>query len=219
MIWFLADLHGGRTADGLKKYQELCKKEDLLIVLGDVELNFDNSESNREFSEYFMSLDCNIAFVDGNHDNFDYLEALPVEDWNGGKVHRVTDRIVHLIRGHIFELEGSSFLVMGGCISAKQKWKDAGLWWEREQASDEELELAYENLRKRGNKVDYILTHKYSNPNHTYRYDSAEKFADYVDKNITFKHWYSGHWHEYIEIDGKHTVIYNEPKPLRSMHK
>lgn len=94
MIWFLADLHGGRTADGLKKYQQLCQREDLLIILGDVELNFDSSEDNRRFSEYFTSLECNIAFVDGNHDNFDYLESLPVEDWNGGKVHRVTDRIV-----------------------------------------------------------------------------------------------------------------------------
>ena len=214
MIWFLADLHGGKTADGLESYLKICKKGDLLIVLGDVELYFDGTEQNNAFSEYFTSLDCDVAFIDGNHDNFDYLYSLPIEEWNGGKVHRVTDRIVHLMRGHIFELEGNSFLVMGGCGST-DKWKNTPLWWESEQASDEELEFAYENLRKRGNKVDYILTHKYSNPAHTFRYDSAEKFAEYVNENIDYKHWYSGHWHEYTELDERHTVIYKEPYPLK----
>ena len=218
MIWFLADLHGGKQAAGLEKYLRLCGKDDLLIILGDVELYFDGSESNTAFSEYFKSLDCNIAFIDGNHDNFDYLDSLPAEDWHGGKVHRVSNSIVHLMRGHIFDIEGSSFLAMGGCGST-DKWKSTPFWWAREQASEAEFELAYENLRKRDNKVDYILTHKYTNPTHTFRYDSAERFAEYARQNVTYKHWYSGHWHEYVRLDDRHTVVYDEPLPLNQNGK
>ena len=212
MIWLLSDLHG--SLDGLNEYLKIKKQNDYLIILGDVELYFDGTEKNNAYSNYLTSLDCNIAIVDGNHDNFDYLESLPVIDWHGGKAHKITDKIVHLIRGHIFNIENNSFLVMGGCGST-DKWKNSPTWWEREQASDFELEFAYENLKKHGNQVDYILTHKYTNPAHTYRYDSAEKFAQAIEQKVTYKHWFSGHWHEYLHLDNKHTVIYNKPVPLK----
>ena len=212
MIWLLSDLHG--SLDGLNEYLKIKKENDYLIILGDVELYFDGTEKNNAYSNYLTSLDCNIAIVDGNHDNFDYLESLPVIDWHGGKAHKITDKIVHLIRGHIFNIENNSFLVMGGCGST-DKWKNTPTWWKREQASDFELEFAYENLKKHGNQVDYILTHKYTNPAHTYRYDSAEKFAQAIEQKVTYKHWFSGHWHEYLHLDNKHTVIYNKPVPLK----
>ena len=213
MIWLLSDIHGGKYSKGLNEYLSFCKKEDILIVLGDVELYFDGSDKNNAFSDFFTSLNCNIAIVDGNHDNYDYLEALPIEEWNGGRVHRISDSIVHLMRGHIFDIEGNSFLVMGGCGST-DKWKSTPLWWAREQAGDEELSLAVENLKKRDNKVDYILTHKCSNPEHTFRYDSAERFAEYIEKNIEYKQWYAGHWHESKALDERHTIIFDVPKPL-----
>ena len=53
---FLADLHGGRTAEGLKKYQQLCQKEDLLIILGDVCLKLEPTEENADFTERFLSV-------------------------------------------------------------------------------------------------------------------------------------------------------------------
>ena len=215
MIWFLSDIHGGKYQNGLEEYLKLCKKEDILIVLGDVELYFDGSEENNAFSEYFTSLECNIAIVDGNHDNYDYLESLPTESWNGGTVHRISDSIVHLMRGHIFDIEGNSFLVMGGCGST-DKWKTTPFWWSREEASDEELALAVENLKMRDNKVDYILTHKCSNPEHTFRYDSAERFSEYVEKNVEYKQWYAGHWQVNKMLDKKHTVIFDVPKPLKN---
>ena len=111
------------------------------------------------------------------------------------------------------DIEDNSFLVMGGCGST-DKWKSTPLWWAREQASDEELALAVENLKKRNNKVDYILTHKCSNPEHTLRYDSAERFAEYREKNIEYKQWYAGHWHESKALDERHTIIFDVPKPL-----
>lgn len=217
MVWFLSDLHGKMT-DGLRKYLENREKDDLLILLGDTELYFDGSESNRSFSDQLLSLDCDIALIDGNHDNYDFLNSCPVEIWHGGSVHRIGKRMVHLMRGQIFSIEENSFLAMGGC-SSTEKWAKTSLWWSCEQASREELSLAYENLRKRGNQVDYILTHKYTNPSHTFRNDSAEEFAEYIRQNVTYRHWYSGHWHQFERLDAFHTVVFDELVPLSGQNQ
>lgn len=213
MIWLVSDPHGGQDMEGLEACLAQCKKEDLILILGDMELHFRDTEGNRAFTAYFESLNGQIAFLDGNHENFDHLDSLPVEDWHGGKVHRLSDSIVHLMRGHIFELEGKTFLVMGGCKST-QKWKDAGLWWPQEEPSREEIALAYENLNKCGNKVDYVLTHKYRIENPDADPLTLQGFSNYVEKNVEFQHWYSGHWHKTAFLDDRHTVVFQEPIQL-----
>lgn len=213
MIWLTSDLHGGQYMAGLEKYKSVCTANDWLLILGDTELYFRDTEANKRFSSYFESLKCNIAFLDGNHENFDYLHSLPEENWNGGRIHRVSENIVHLMRGSIFELEGKSFLTMGGCVSS-QRWKDMGLWWPQEKPSADEINLAYKNLAGYGNRVDYVLTHKYRKegvmPNPNANPFTLDGFINYVEANITYQHWYSGHWHKTNFIDPKHTVVFDE---------
>jgi len=56
MIYFLSDLHGNMNFSGLKKYIEVAGEDDLLIILGDVGLNLENTEENHKFDEYFLSI-------------------------------------------------------------------------------------------------------------------------------------------------------------------
>lgn len=211
MIWLISDIHGGQYIQGLDEYASKCTGNDLLIILGDLELNFRETAENKRFTDYFTSLDCNIAFIDGNHENFDWLDSLPIEDWNGGKIHRVSKNIVHMMRGYIFNVEGYTLLTMGGCKSS-QKWRDWGLCWEQELPTEEEIKRAYANLEGDSNRVDYILTHKY-------HYDSSyadasaftlEGFTRYAETNVIYKHWYSGHWHRNERLDEKHTVVFDK---------
>ena len=44
-----------------------------------------------------------------NHENHDALDAYPVEFWNGGKVHKISDSIIHLMRG-FFYMEDEEFM-------------------------------------------------------------------------------------------------------------
>ena len=65
-------------------------------------------------------LDCKsftTLFVDGNHENFDRLYEYPVEEWHGGKVHKIRPSVIHLMRGQIFEIEGKSIFTFGGASS------------------------------------------------------------------------------------------------------
>lgn len=56
-------------------------------------------------------------FVDGNHENFDKLYQYPEKDWHGGRVHEIRPNVLHLMRGHVFDIQGHSFFCMGGAMS------------------------------------------------------------------------------------------------------
>ena len=211
MIYLLSDLHGV-LFEGLKKYEAIRKDGDLLIILGDVGLDFPEREDYREFTEKFLSLPYPIAFIDGNHENFNFLNSFPEEDFCGGRVHRLTENIVHLQRGYIFTMEGKSLFVMGGSKSSK-RWWDAGLASPLDDPSEEEISRAYESLKANGSRVDYILTHKYK------REDGKDTLSlagliEYIDKNVDFKKWYSGHWHCTAKVDEKHFFVFDDPMIL-----
>lgn len=211
MIYLLSDLHGKIDFAGIKEYRRVAKKDDLLIILGDVGLAFEDTDENQKFTEWFLSLDENIAIVDGNHDNFAYLNSFPLENWNGGTVGWLTKNIVHLKRGNIYHIEGKRFFCFGGCKSSS-KWKEMGLWHEGEEPSEEELEFAHQNLKKCGCKVDYILTHKYEQtPARGTVCEALQKFTCFLEENVNYNKWYAGHWHKNQTVDPKHILVYDKP--------
>ena len=214
MIYFTSDLHGEWNFKGFQEYLSKAGKDDLLIILGDVGLSFEKTEENREFTEKFLATDKNIAIVDGNHENFDFLNSFPEDDWNGGKVKRLTPSIVLLQRGEIYTIEGKTFFTFGGCKSS-EKWKEMGLWFDGENPSPEEISLAYKNLERYGNKVDFVLTHKYKPDMHGDDPMTLEGLKDYIDENVKFGHWYAGHWHKPIIYDELHSIVYDDPTELK----
>lgn len=208
MIYLLSDIHGDMNFNGLKEYIQTAGEDDLLIILGDTGLMYAERENFKEFTKFFLSIKKNIAFIDGNHENFDFIESFPEEDWNGGKVHRLTESIVHLKRGNVFTLEDKIFFVMGGCKSS-DKWKEMGLWYKREEPTAEEIKEGIENLEKCGNKVDFVLTHKYEKPSDNPEFLTLEYLTKYIDENVDFAHWYSGHWH-HSQLNHRHSMVYDK---------
>jgi predicted phosphodiesterase len=126
MIWFLSDQHGGERIGELTKYLEEANDDDLLIILGDLGLKFRDTEENRAFDELVLSSKKKIAFIDGNHENFDYLESFPMGERYGAPVRNLTENVGWLQRGYIYKISGKSFFVFGGCRSGA-KWKNMGL--------------------------------------------------------------------------------------------
>ena len=210
MIYLISDLHSDFSFPGFKDYLENKNDDDLLIVLGDTGLEFEKTKENLEFNKKFLSVRKNIALIDGNHENFPYLNSFPEEGWNGGQVRRLTENIVLLKRGNVYEIEGISFFVFGGCKSSP-KWKEMGLSYPGEEPTEQEINTAYINLEKRGLEVDYILTHKYEEtPGKGTICAKLQELAQFIDDKVKFKKWYSGHWHREKEIDEKHIVIYDK---------
>lgn len=208
MIYFLSDVHEDKNFKGLKNYLDVATENDLLIILGDVGLNFQNTPENHSFTKWFLSLEKNIAFIEGNHENFTYLDSFPMETWNGETVNRLNNNIVRLRRGNVYDVDGIKFFAFGGCKSSS-KWKEQGLWFDGEEPTEDELCFAKENLKKYNNHVDYVLTHKYEILGQGTNSQLLLDLCEYIDKNVVYKKWISGHWHKQEVYDQKHVYVYD----------
>lgn len=192
-IYVTGDMHRRYTRFNVARFplQKKLDKEDYVIVCGDFGLIWDNPQNDETESkeekwwlDWMEGLPFSILFVDGNHENFDRLYRYPIDEWNGGKVHKIRPSVIHLMRGQVFDIAGKKIFTFGGArshdISAgilepddpdiKTKIKqlnDVGAqyrinhisWWKEEMPNSEEMEEGKENLAKHGNKVDYIITH------------------------------------------------------------
>ncbi len=223
MIFITGDVHG--TKDIVKlgsPYLKNSKRKDVLLICGDAGILFDPSETESMINLYSY-LPYTIAFVDGNHDNFDLINEYDVEEWNGGCIHKISDNIMHLMRGQVFEIEGKSFFTFGGGLSYDKERRTPGLdWWPQEIPDEDEFREGLRNLKRVGNKVDYVMTHdcptsilvkmsKHSRKLQTYGVRKCEvnNMLEEIKDKIEFKRWYFGHYHADVSID-KYRCIFNE---------
>lgn len=179
-------------------------------------------EEEQEFLDYLSTLPFEIAFCDGNHENFDLLNALPVEEWRGGRTHRLRRNIHHLMRGELFTMEGQTIFVFGGAASTDRAARVPGIsWWREELAGTADYRRSIETLRRCGMQVDYILTH--TAPQEIIRRMGYEPFyndremtghLEWIYYEVAFQHWYFGHFHEDRTIGGNMTALLNCTVPL-----
>lgn len=198
------------------KHPELTKK-DYVIIAGDFG-GVMAKETLEEDLKRFSSLPVTILFVDGNHENFDLLNTYPVEIWKGGKVHKIKPDIIHLMRGQVFKLEGKTIFTFGGATSTDREWRTEGFdWWAQELPTFSELDEGIANLKRYGNKVDYIITHSCSDRARTYPairntisldyFCPETQMLSYIEENATFKRWYFGHFHVDAVLSDKYTAL------------
>lgn len=146
-----------------------------------------------------------MLFVDGNHENHSGLDSYEVEIWNGGKVHFITDQIIHLMRGQIFTINGINFFTMGGATSIDKMYRKENIsWWAREMPSDAEYTEAIENLDnwyQSGNSIDVVLSHCAGKTaqwliNPGYENNELTSFLDLVVTAYEIPQSFFGHYHE-----------------------
>ena len=203
-----------RRSFNKKIYRKITDK-DYLIICGDAGVVWDDSKENQHFIRYLTNKKWTTLFVDGNHENYEALDNMPVEIWNGGKIHRINDKIFHLMRGQVFTIDGLKFFTMGGANSVDKQYRTECVnWWRREIPSYDECDEALKNLEQHDWTVDYILTH--TPPESIlvdlipwYERDAASVFLEEVKKRVNYKHWYFGHLHIDRKIDEKHTAVFD----------
>jgi predicted phosphohydrolase len=212
-IYVTGDTHARFQRFNNDFYKDNVKKEDYVIIAGDAGIFFTEGPMHQAKIDFISELPFTLLWVDGNHENHDWIDRLEVSTWNNGKVHQITDNCYHLMRGQIFDIEGHSFFTMGGADSIDKEWRIEGRsWWRQELPSVQEENEALDNLLKHDNKVDYIITHAAPDNilyriNPRFKQDSITHFLYEVEKTVEFKHWYFGHYHEDREIDDKHTLL------------
>lgn len=197
-------------------------KDDILIFCGDWGFLFLNNKSENSFLDDLSSRPYTICFVDGNHENFDAINAYPTIEWNGGKAHQIRKNIFHLMRGQVFEIDGKTFFTMGGAYSIDKGSRTPGCsWWPDELPTDADYKEATSNLQKHGMKVDYIITHTLPREMimRLGKYPDAHDmeltgFLEWIMYEVDFNHWYCGHWHDDKELNDQFTILWFDVKEL-----
>lgn len=246
MIYITGDTHSdfSRFTEENFPIQKEMTKEDYVIICGDFGgiWNFkEESKKENEALEWLNNKNFTTLFIDGNHENFERLYNYPIEEWHGGKVHKIRDSVLHLMRGEIFNIDGKKIFAFGGAkshdiqdgiLNLEDKEEIAELrsigayfrirnysWWDLELPSEEEMQNGIENLEKVNYKVDYIISHCSPTSIQTLLnpYYKSDILTDYLQKiyeKSDFKKWYFGHYHESKYINSQFVLLYENIVPL-----
>ena len=218
------DTHGTLDLTKVVQYyegreDEFNKDDDYLIILGDVGVCGFSASVEAETRSVLRDLPVTTLFIDGNHENFEQLNSYPVDEWNGGKVHFVESDIIHLMRGQVYDIDGTAFFTFGGAYSIDKMYRTEGIsWFPEEMPTAEEFEEGWNNLENVDFSVDYILTH--SAPREV---AAAMGYGEMSDGEIAlrqylqrvadeadFEAWYFGHFHEDTEVEDVFFCLYDE---------
>ena len=218
MIYATGDCHGNFRRFQPEYFPEQAgvTKNDVVIIAGDFGGVWFGDSRDDETLDWLERLPFTLAFVCGNHENYDALERYPVAEWHGGKVHRVRPHVLHLMRGQVFELESYRFFTMGGAKSHDTNHRINHIsWWRQELPSDEEYSEALQNLERYNWQVDYIITHcaPTSIALMGSRHNEADRLTDFlqeVRERAKYYYWLFGHYHDNKAVDEKHILLWEQ---------
>ena len=224
--------------------QSEMTKDDYIIICGDfggVWTFEEESRREKEALDWLNNKNFTTLFVDGNHENYTRLYNYPIEEWKGGKVHKIRDSVLHLMRGEIFDIDNKKIFAFGGArshdiqdgilnLDEEEKiyeYRKRGAyfrirdfsWWDLELPTKQEMENGIKNLEKINYKVDYIISHCCPTSiqaliNPTYKRDILTDYLQQISEKCTYKRWYFGHYHDYKQVNSQFTLLYENIVPL-----
>ena len=207
MIYVTGDMHGEEERLYSRSMKKLSEG-DTLIVCGDFGFVWDGSAKEKKILEYLGSRKYNVCFIDGTHENFDLLEKCRMTVWNGGKVHRVSGNLFHMMRGQIFTIEGYRIFTFGGGESTDREMRTEHIsWWKEEMPTPAELEEGAKAIEKstmllRAGETDSV--------------NKLNGYFEQLNRVCKFKHWYFGSMHEDRVITNVHTAVFEDVIPINS---
>lgn len=246
MIYITGDTHSdfSRFKENKFPIQTEMTKDDYVIICGDfggVWTFEEESSREKEILDWLNNKNFTTLFVDGNHENFNRLYNYSVEEWHGGKIHKIRDSVLHLMRGEVFDIDNKKIFAFGGASShdiqdgildldeeekiyqmrkrgAYFRIRDFS-WWDLELPTEEEIQNGIKKLEKANYKVDYIISHccptniqTFINP--SFKKDILTDYLQEISEKCEFKKWYFGHYHEYRQVNTQYVLLYEDIVPL-----
>ena len=229
-IFITGDTHGSYDMTKLSRrhFQEgkTLTKNDYVIICGDFGCVWGGEleKSDKWWQNWLDEQPWTTLWIDGNHENHDLLQTYPIEQWHGGRIHKINNSIYHLMRGEVFTINDKTIFTFGGGYSTDRAYRKEGVsWWKGELPTHEEVNYALQSLEKYNNHVDIILTHDAPRDIKEYlgfynlcdmsvygeEYEDIHSTLYFFKKNIVFQDWYLGHYHIDKYIGNMH-ILYNE---------
>lgn len=200
-IYLTGDMHAD-IDDRRYEYIQQLRPEDILIVLGDFGYTWD-SETLKSYTA-----PCITLVVDGNHDNFTYLNSCKYKNMYNSEVQVIKENVYRLLTGNLYDIEGSRFFVFGGALSIDRAWRTPyKTWWPEEVPSRDTYNKALENLATEGWKFDYFLSHTCSEQTSIDFFKYPNKLQEPVERMISeleFNITYNNPNADYLHFFGHH---------------
>lgn len=210
------DWHGDMKFS--KKAVHFAKRHgaDALLHVGDFGFWGLDDSFLKVLSEEVVSLDLPIFFIDGNHEDHQALNLIPLND---DKTRTVAENIFHLPRGFRWEWDGVSFLALGGAPSFDRGNRTEGFdWFPEETISTGDSYRAVAD-----GHADIMLTHDAPSsvivPDLPLREvtqiekDCAQhrRLLDSIVEQVTPNYLFHGHYHKFyndlVEYDSHKTLV------------
>lgn len=207
------------TGDTHRDFSQIYKLEkdtdNMLIILGDVGINYYLNEEDKNYKEYLKKLKLKLFCVRGNHEERpENISTYKEVEMFGGKVF-IEEEYPNLIfakDGEIYNIDGKKILVIGGAYSVDKQYRllHGYRWFKDEQLTKKEMDTILEKVK--GKHFDIVLTHtcpyKYE-PREVFMQGldqskvdkSMEHFLDKIEENINYDKWYCGHYHTEKQVD------------------
>ena len=199
---------------------------DLVILLGDVGLNYDNGPFDLLGKAELARIGCDFLCVHGNHerrpDSVDIVWSYSSVPWNGGTVFQESDfpTLLFAKDGEFYTINQKSVLAIGGAYSVNKKYLLAMKrpWFYDEQLFKNEKEEVLQKITEHGNQADIILSHtcphdhmpreSFLNGIDQLNIDcSMELFLQKISSTIRYQAWYCGHYHVEKDNDRVHFLF------------
>ena len=225
-IFITGDKHGTFSPFfGLTEKNELYP-EDVLLITGDASYVW-NEEYPLKVETLQQLFPGTVAFIDGNHENHALLNGMKTQIWNGGQVHRVGERVYHLMRGELYIIYGNRIFTFGGARSVDvDRHKEGDSWWKEEEPTPEEIEYGNCQLVRYLDQIDYVITHETPLMARAFISRAKDVDEDYLlpalfdnwyqrlESAPNFKKWYFGHMHVDQLITPKLRALHSNILPL-----
>lgn len=220
MIYITGDTHIPIDIHKLsaKRFREQSSmtNDDCVIICGDFGGVWNGSNEDKYWINWLKNKKFTTLFADGNHENFELLNALPKIEYRGGTVHKVDDGVYHLMRGEVYNISGKKLFVFGGAASHDREFRIEGKnWWKAEMPSENEYKNAEKNLRANNYCVDYIITHCAPTSvqrtiSFEYQSNRLTDFFENIKDNVVYDKWFFGHYHKDMSVDERFTAVYED---------
>jgi len=218
MVYITGDIHGSLDPVYKLFMRFSPAKDDIIVLLGDVSINYTGSLRDVECKHQLDRLGSTFFCIHGNHDNRPQnIASYHEKEWHGGRVmyEEAHPNILFPVDGDVFDIEGKQCLVIGGAYSVDRldRLSRGMKWWPDEQPSPAIKEHTEEQIRNR--HIDVIFSHtcpaKYipvecllSSIDQSAVDRSTELWLDRIEEAVGYKAWYLGHWHTDKRIDRIH---------------
>lgn len=186
MFYITGDTH--RNFDRIRRFSEELgtTKDDVLIILGDAEINRNGDNSDRALKKELAGFPLTFFCIQGDSEKRpEEISSYREERWNGGTVYVEPDypNLLFAKDGEVFDLDGKKTLVIGRSGEMPER------------------------------KVDAVLSHtaplKYV-PEDAIRQDlKTERGLDAIEEKLEYKEWWAGHFHVEKKI-GRLRLTYRE---------